>query len=405
MKALFKSLTQKRTVRMPIMLGVLIFALAGSAAFFAPRMFAQGTHDTASTAPASAPAATPAPAPYQASNNIEAQVEAVGKNAGPSVVNITSTLVSQNFFSQPVPQQAVGSGFIYDNQGHIVTNYHVIEHAQNVVVTLRSGKNYKAKVIGTDPSTDLAVLKIQGQQLPPPLKLGNSDRVQVGQFVVALGNPFGLSHTLTFGVISAKGRIIKSPNGQFVGEALQTDTPINPGNSGGPLITLGGDVVGINSQIISPSHSSAGIGFAIPVNLVKEIVPQLIAHGHAQHPFIGISGIDLSPALASVLQQVGVKLPVDQGLMVASVVSGSPAAKAGLEGANKVATVMNAQIPIGGDIITAINGQKVASFQDLSAFMESEAKVGEHVTLTIDRNGQTKKIDVTLGARPIGSGQ
>ncbi|HUX22394.1 MAG TPA: trypsin-like peptidase domain-containing protein [Spirochaetia bacterium] len=399
MKRIFSRLSEPRTIRLPIMLGVLVFALAGSAAFFAPRMFAQGSHEASSPAPTVA--ATPATVPYQSSNNIEAQVEAVGKDAGPSVVNVTSTIVSQNFFSQPVPQQAVGSGFIYDNQGHIVTNYHVIEHAQNVVVTLRSGKNYQAKVVGADPSTDLAVLKIQGGQLPPPLKLGNSDRVQVGQFVVALGNPFGLSHTLTFGVISAKGRIIKSPNGQFVGEALQTDTPINPGNSGGPLITLGGDVVGINSQIISPSHSSAGIGFAIPVNLVKEIVPQLIAHGHAEHPFVGISGIDLSPALASILSQAGVKLPVDQGLMIASVVSGSPAAKAGLHGANQVATVMNAQIPIGGDIITAINGKKITSFQDLSAYVETEAKVGEQVALTVDRNGTQMTVDLTLGSRPI----
>ncbi len=402
MKKLFNHLSELRTVRLPIVLGALVFALAGSGAFFAPRIFAQGSHDSSSPTPAVAP--PPVAAPYQATNNIEAQVEAVGKDAGPSVVNVTSTIVSQNFFSQPVPQQAVGSGFIYDDQGHIVTNYHVIEHAQNVVVTLRSGKNYQAKVVGADPSTDLAVLKIQGNQLPPPLKLGNSDRVQVGQFVVALGNPFGLSHTLTFGVISAKGRIIKSPNGQFVGEALQTDTPINPGNSGGPLITLGGEVVGINSQIISPSHSSAGIGFAIPVNLVKEIVPQLIAHGHAAHPFVGISGIDLSPALASVLKQVGVTLPVDQGLMVASVASGSPAAKAGLHGANQVATVMNAQIPIGGDIITAINGKKITSFQDLSAYLESEAKVGENVTLSVDRNGSQLKVDLTLGARPTPNG-
>ncbi len=398
MKQLFSYLSKWRKAQVPMLAAVVVAALVASAAVFAPRMFAQGSHDSGSAPQA----VVNAPAPYQPSNNIESQVEAVGKNAGPSVVNVTSTIVSQNFFSQPVPQQAVGSGFIYDNQGHIVTNYHVIAHARNVVVTLKSGKNYQAKVIGKDPSTDLAVLKIQGGQLPPPLKLGNSDRVQVGQFVVALGNPFGLSHTLTFGVVSAKGRIIKSPNGQFVGEALQTDAPINPGNSGGPLLTLGDEVVGINSQIISPSHSNDGIGFAIPSNLVKKIVPQLIAHGQAEHPFVGISGIDLSPALAHYLKQAGVNLPVDQGLMVASVVSGSPAAKAGLKGADQVATVMNTEIPVGGDIIVAINGQKITSFQDLSAYLESEAKVGEHVTLTVDRNGSQQKVDVTLGTRPAG---
>ncbi len=216
-------------------------------------------------------------ASYQAANPLEAQVEAVGRLAGPSVVNVTSTIVGQNFFSQPVPSQAVGSGFVYDTRGHIVTNYHVVEKAQSVAVSLKSGTSYPAKVIGSDASTDLAVLEVAGVELPPPLALGSSSRVQVGQFVVALGNPFGLTHTLTFGVISALGRVIQSPDGRFIGEALQTDTPINPGNSGGPLLTLGGEVVGVNSQIISPSGSSAGVGFAIPLNLVKRIVPQIIA--------------------------------------------------------------------------------------------------------------------------------
>ncbi len=341
-------------------------------------------------------------APYPAANTLESQVEAVGREAGPSVVNITSTVLTENFFSQPVPQQAVGSGFIYDTQGHIVTNYHVIANASTVVVTLRSGKSYQARVVGSDPSTDLAVLKIDASNLPPPLRIGDSSRVQVGEFVVALGNPFGLSHTLTFGVISAKGRIIKSPNGQFIGEALQTDTPINPGNSGGPLLTLGNEVIGVNSQIISPSGSSAGIGFAIPSNLVKKIIPQLIAYGHADHPYLGISGIDLSPALAQILKQVGVAVPVNQGLMIASVSPGSPAAAANLQGANAVATIMGSQIPVGGDIIVAINGQSVKSFEDLSAFLESEAQVGQTVTLTIYRNSQEMSVPVTLAARPTG---
>lgn len=341
-------------------------------------------------------------APYPPANPLESQVETVGREAGPSVLNITSTVVTQNFFNQPVPQQAVGSGFIYDRQGHVVTNYHVIEHANHVVVTLRSGRSYTAQVVGTDPSTDLAVLKIDASPLPPPLKLGNSSRVQVGQFVVALGNPFGLSHTLTFGVISAKGRIIKSPNGRFIGEAIQTDTPINPGNSGGPLITLGGEVIGVNSQIISPSHSSAGIGFAIPSNLVKKIVPQLIASGHAEHPYIGIQGIDLSPALAKVLQQIGVKLPVEEGIMIASVDSGSPAGRAGLRGATQAASIMGTEIPVGGDIIVAVNGQKMTSLQDLSAFLESQARVGENVTVTAYQNGAKREFSVTLGSRPRG---
>ncbi len=362
-------------------------ALMAAAFIIAPSLFAQETSS---------------PPPYAPANSLESQVEAVGRDAGPSVLNITSTIVTQNFFNQPVPQQAVGSGFIYDHQGHVVTNYHVIENANNVVVTLRSGRSYQATVVGTDPSTDLAVLKINAPQLPPPLVLGNSDRVQVGQFVVALGNPFGLSHTLTFGVISAKGRIIKSPNGRFIGEAIQTDTPINPGNSGGPLITLGGEVIGVNSQIISPSHSSAGIGFAIPSNLVKKIVPQLISSGHAQHPYIGVSGIDLSPALAKVLQSVGVNIPVQEGIMIATVDSGSPAARAGLRGATQAAAIMGNEIPVGGDIIVAINGQKVTSVQDLSAFLESEAQVGESITVTAYHDGTRRTYRVTLGSRPPG---
>ena len=341
-------------------------------------------------------------APYSSANTLESQVEAVGREAGPSVLNITSTIVTQNFFNQPVPQQAVGSGFIYDNAGHVVTNYHVIENANNVVVTLRSGRSYTAQVVGPATSTDLTVLKINASPLPPPLKLGDSNRVQVGQFVVALGNPFGLSHTLTFGVISAKGRIIKSPNGRFIGEAIQTDTPINPGNSGGPLITLGGEVIGVNSQIISPSHSSAGIGFAIPSNLVKRIIPQLIATGHAQHPYIGIHGVDLSPALASILQQVGVRLPVKEGILVATVDSGSPAARAGLQGATQAASIMGTEIPVGGDIIVAINGHTMTSVQDLSAFLESQAQVGEQITVTAYRKGSKREFEVTLGSRPPG---
>ena len=215
---------RRKMFGLPALFAAVVLAVGVSALVLAPRSFAAGSQETA---PAQA---TTAVTPYPATNSIESQVEAVGKAAGPSVVNVTSTIMGQNFFSQPVPQQAVGSGFVYDNQGHIVTNYHVVKGASSVVVTLRSGKSYQAKVVGIDPTTDLAVLKVSGAQLPPPLKLGNSNRVQVGQFVVALGNPFGLQHTLTFGVISAKGRIIQSPNGRYIGEALQTDAPINPGN-------------------------------------------------------------------------------------------------------------------------------------------------------------------------------
>lgn len=339
-------------------------------------------------------------APYAPENQLEAQVEAVGREAGPSVVNITSTIITQGFFNQPIPQQAVGSGFIYDDRGDIVTNYHVIANANTVMVTLRSGQSYKARVIGSDPSTDLAVVRVEAPNLPPPLVLGDSNRVQVGEFVVALGNPFGLTHTLTFGVISAKGRVIKSPNGRYVGEALQTDTPINPGNSGGPLITLGGKVIGINSQIISPSGSSAGIGFAIPANLVKEIIPQLIATGHAEHPYLGIEAFDLTPQIAGLLRSAGVAVPVERGVMIASIAPGSPADRAGLRGATQELTYIDTQVPVGGDIIVAINGTPIPDFESMSAYLQSEATVGESVTLTIYRNGSKQDVRVTLGSSP-----
>lgn len=395
MKGIFENrLLSRKRFGLPALLGAVVLAVGVSALVLAPRSFAAGSQEVAPAKP------TAAVAPYPATNSIESQVEAVGKAAGPSVVNVTSTIMAQNFFSQPVPQEAVGSGFVYDNQGHIVTNYHVVKGASTVVVTLRSGKNYQAKVIGVDPTTDLAVLKISGAKLPAPLTLGDSSRVQVGQFVVALGNPFGLEHTLTFGVVSAKGRIIQSPNGRYIGEALQTDAPINPGNSGGPLITLAGDVIGVNSQIISSTNSSAGIGFAIPVNLVKRIVPQLISFGHAQHPYLGVSGIGLSPQLQSALKGAGVNVPASTGFMVASVQKGSPAAMAGVHGASQVVPVMNTPVPVGGDVIVAIDGKKVTDFQDLSAYLESEAHVGQTVNLTILRNGSTMNIPVKLGMMP-----
>jgi len=337
---------------------------------------------------------------YQPANSLEAQVEAVGRMAGPSVVNITSTIVGQNFFSQPVPSQAVGSGFIYDERGHIVTNYHVVEKAQSVAVSLSSGTSYPAKVVGTDASTDLAVLEVTGVQLPPSLTLGSSSRVQVGQFVVALGNPFGLTHTLTFGVISALGRVIQSPDGRFIGEALQTDTPINPGNSGGPLLTLGGEVIGVNSQIISPSGSSSGIGFAIPANLVKRIVPQLISKGRADHPWLGVSVLGLSSELSAVLTKAGVSVPVSKGLLVLSVEPGSPAARAGIRGGSQEIRIGNAQLPIKGDVIVSIDGQEVSDLRELSVYLELNTVIGQSVEVVLFRDGKRMAVTAVLAARP-----
>ncbi len=339
-------------------------------------------------------------APLAPANELEAQVEAVYTEAAPAVVNITSNVIGYNVFMQPVPEQGTGSGFIYDSEGHIVTNYHVVENAQSVSVTLSTGETYAATVVGTDPSNDLAVLTTEADSLPTPIPLGDSNQLRVGQFVVALGNPFGLQGTLTVGVVSALGRIIQSPDGRFIGEAIQTDAAINPGNSGGPLLDLEGRVIGIDSQIISPSQASAGIGFAVPSNAVSRVVPQLIATGKYAHPWLGVQLIDITPDRATALQGAGMKVPVQEGVLVVDVVAGSPADKADIRAGDTMATIGNARIPIGGDIITAINGQSVSSLQQLTVYLETETQVGDTVEVTLVRDGQEMTVEVTLAERP-----
>jgi S1-C subfamily serine protease len=350
---------------------------------------------------AGAQAAQPQPVPASVvpANQLEGQIETVYVKASPSVVNITTKSVAYDFFRQPVPQEGTGSGFIYDEQGHIVTNFHVIEGAQSISVSLASGRTYKASVVGSDQSSDLAVIKAGATGLPPALPMGDSSRLRVGQFVVALGNPFGLNRTLTFGVISALGRTIQSPNGAFIGEAIQTDTPINPGNSGGPLLDLGGNVIAVNSQIISPSGANAGIGFAVSAATVKRVVPQLIAHGSYVHPFLGVSGVDLSPDLAHALAQIGDKEP-DSGILVVAVHPGSPAARAGLRVGEKALDIGNTRFPIGGDVITAINDQRMTSMADLTVYLDDNTKAGQSVTVTILRGGISLKMPVILAEMP-----
>jgi S1-C subfamily serine protease len=347
-----------------------------------------------------APASQVTPVPVEPANELEAQVEAVYAQAAPSVVFITSRIMTYDFFMQPVPQEGTGSGFVYDREGHIVTNYHVVENAESVSVTLGGGETYDATIVGVDPSTDLAVLRIESESLPAALTLANSDWLRVGQFVVALGNPFGLEHTLTVGVVSSLGRIIQSPDGRFIGEAIQTDAAINPGNSGGPLLDLEGQMIGVNAQIISPSQASAGIGFAIPANAVRRVVPQLIAQGHYPHPWLGVTILDLTPERASALRQAGVEVPVEEGVVVMEVTPGGPAAAAGLRGGQREVTIGSARILWGGDIIVAVNGQPVASLQKLTVYLESETQVGDTVQVTVVRDGQETTVPLTLAERP-----
>jgi S1-C subfamily serine protease len=350
--------------------------------------------------PTAAPAQTTPVSAAEPANALEAQVEAVYDEAGQSVVHITSRVITYDFFMQPVPQEGTGSGFVYDTEGHIVTNYHVVADAESVSVALAAGGVYTATIVGTDSSNDLAVVQIKAENLSDPIPLGDSEQLRVGQFVIAIGNPFALDRTLTMGVISALSRVIQSPDSRFIGEAIQTDAAINPGNSGGPLLDLEGRVIGVNAQIISPSQASAGIGFAISANTVRRVVPQLIAQGHYPHPWLGISALPFDSQGAQIIRKAGMKVPVDQGLLVAEVTSGGPAAKAGIRGSDRSVSIGNVQIPVGGDIIVAINGKPIADFQELTVYLETETQVGDKVEVTLIRDGQEMTVSVTLAERP-----
>lgn len=360
---------------------------------------------TPTPAPTVPPTPTPAPpvlptVPVEALNALEAQVEAIYEMAAPAVVNITTRSIAYDIFMQPIPQEGTGSGFLYDDQGHIVTNYHVVENAEEVVVTFSDGRSFPAEIVGVDPSSDLAVVRVRAENLPRPLPLADSNQLRVGQFVIAIGSPFGQVGTMTMGIISALGRVIQSPDGRFIGEAIQTDAAINPGNSGGPLLDLQGRVIGVNSQIISPSQASAGIGFAVSSNTVRRVVPHLIAEGRYPHPWLGVEVLPLTPEWVRALRQVGMEVPVEEGLLVLSVVRGGPADRAGIRGGDQIARIGGYRVPIGGDIITAINGHPVPTLQELNVYLDLQTRVGDAVEVTLFRNGQEIRVTATLAERP-----
>ncbi|MCX6092153.1 MAG: trypsin-like peptidase domain-containing protein [Candidatus Bipolaricaulota bacterium] len=332
----------------------------------------------------------------------EDQVIAVYGQCSPSVVNITSLANVYNWFSGNVQEEGTGSGFVYDDQGHIITNYHVVQGADELIVKLSTGEEYTATVVGMDSSNDLAVLQIDaGSSLPAPLPLADSDALRVGQTVLAIGSPYGLQQTLTTGVVSALGRVIESPEAnQFIGEVIQTDAAINPGNSGGPLLDLEGRVIGVNSQILSPSGSSSGIGFAISASTIQRVVPQLITYGSYQHAWLGIETINLNQNTTQILRQAGADLTVEEGVLIVSFDDGSPAKAAGLHAGSHQTRIGPYLIPLGGDVIVAVDGAPVKTMADLTVYLEMETAVGQTVRVTVVRNGSQLEIPVELAARP-----
>jgi S1-C subfamily serine protease len=292
---------------------------------------------------------------------------------------------------------ATGSGFLIDDAGHLLTNAHVVDGASSVTVKFGDGDELEAKVLGSDDSTDVAVLEVDPSAVSAdPLELGDSGAVKVGDPAVAIGNPYGLDRTVTSGIISALQRQISAPNGFTISDVLQTDAAINPGNSGGPLIDAQGRVIGINSQIATGGSStgSVGIGFAVPIETARTAAQQIIENGSVEHAYLGIAGADVDSALADAL-----KLDVDQGALVQDVTPDGPADDAGLEAGDDTAQIEGAKVQIGGDVITGIDGEEVSGMDDLIAAIDSH-QPGDEVTLDILRDGEQQQVDVTLGDRP-----
>lgn len=351
---------------------------------------------------ATAAVAEGAPVVQQAMALLEEQIVAVYENVGLGVVNITNRSYGYDFFSRPVPQEGTGSGIVYDRDGHIITNYHVIEDADELFVTLADETTVPATVVGADASNDLAVLHVDvDPALLHPIPLGESGNLRVGQFVVAIGNPFGFERTVTVGVVSALGRVIESPDQRFIGEIIQTDAAINPGNSGGPLLDLKSRIIGVNTAIFSPSQASAGIGFAVPADTVQRVVPELIARGYYPHPWLGVEYVwALSPERNDLLKELGMSVPVEEGLLIIQTADDSPAARAGLRGGQQQVRVGRTLLLVGGDILTAIDGQPIATDRDLLRYLDTQTAIGQTIQATIWRDGQEMSVPVTLDERP-----
>jgi serine protease Do len=421
---------------------VLVIGLAACAPGVAPTLSAVGsllqgqTPQTSVTSAEAAPV-TVSKAQSVVADDLQSALEKVYEQANPSVVSIRVRVNAADQLQQMMPSlpnlpglpdlpelpnmpkspdtpqtpqygQALGSGFVWDKQGHIVTNNHVVDGSDQIYVTFSDGTTLSAKLVGNDPDSDLAVIQIEDTSKVDlqPILVGDSTEAKVGQFVAAIGNPFGLENTMTFGIISAIGRSIPASgeSSELLGtqpsytipDVIQTDAPVNPGNSGGVLLDLGGNLLGVPSQIESPVRASAGVGFAIPAAIVKQVVPALIKTGEFEHAWIGISGGTLTPELAEAMD-----LPATQrGALVSAVTAGSPAEEAGLVASSKDATINGQQVKVGGDVIVGIAGQPVNEFDDLVTYLAREGKVGDKVDLKVIRDGKETTVSLTFAARP-----
>lgn len=346
----------------------------------------------------------------------QSTLEAVYQQVNPSVVNVEVTIDSRDpsplsgvpfgFGDSSPSQKGLGSGFIWDPQGHIVTNHHVVDGADRITVTFFDGTTREAKLVGTDPYSDLAVIRVNAPaDLLHPVTLMDSSQVQVGQLAIAIGNPYGLSGTMTSGIVSALSRSLpvslETPNSlsnayYSIPDIIQTDAALNPGNSGGVLVNDLGQVMGVTVAIQSTSGANSGIGFVIPANIIRKVVPELIKSGQVNHPWMGISGTTLTPDLARLMN-----LPQDQqGVLVLEVSAGSPAEKSGLRGGDQVVRVNDNPIQLGGDVIIAIDNQPVKRFEDIASYLFNQTEVGQKVTLTVIRDGKQRTISLTLGILP-----
>jgi len=333
-----------------------------------------------------------APASGNALDAFEAENVRIYRQASPAVANVVTRTVEYDFFFNPVPVEGAGSGFVIDTDGHILTNYHVIQGAQTIEVTLGDRSRFKAKLIGVDTRNDLALIKIDpGGRKLTTLPLGDSRNLLVGQRVLAIGNPFGFQSTLTTGVVSSLGRTVQTGENTFIDEAIQTDAAINRGNSGGPLLNSHGEVIGINSAIYAPTGTTAGIGFAIPVNTARRVAEDLIKTGRVRRATLGIEGRGLWPGLAEALN-----LPVKQGILVERVTPGGPAAEAGIRGGTHSVVAGLQELRIGGDVLVAWDDKPLATQMDLNLQL-NRAWPGDSFNLTLIRDGKKITVPVKLG--------